>query len=164
MLVRDIPQDTPGSNRLPPLPGEADADEILARRLRALREAAQLTQRQLADRMAGAGYQMHQTTIAKIEAGQRPVIVGEAVAFARIIGVDLADLVTEPPDDVSAELAQALAELGSCERAEWELAVQAERAQAVLEASRNQHSQAQAKLAEVHHRVLLLRARLRPRK
>ena len=81
MLVRDIPQDTPGSNRLPPLrPAESDA--ILARRLRALREAAQLTQRQLADRMAGAGYQMHQTTIAKIESGDRPVTIGEAVAAA----------------------------------------------------------------------------------
>lgn len=78
------------------MPGEADPDAVLARRVRKLREAAQVTQKQLAAKMTGSGHQMYQTTIAKIEAGERPVIIGEAVALALVLGVSLAELVTDP--------------------------------------------------------------------
>jgi transcriptional regulator with XRE-family HTH domain len=118
MLVEDISPEPSGSNWLL---FATDHDRIFARRLRALREAARLTQRQLAERMTVAGYRMHQTTIAKIEAADRPVVIGEAVVFARIIGVDLAELVTEPVTRESHELQAAMQELDAAERTVAEL-------------------------------------------
>jgi transcriptional regulator with XRE-family HTH domain len=131
ILVTDIPQDPPGPGKqpglralakelgvvpvaraylglLPPLPDEADPDAVFARRVRQLRESAGLTQRQVADQMTGAGYRMHQTTIAKIEADDpRPVYVGEAVTLARILGVSLSDLLSEPTEVDERQLADA---------------------------------------------------------
>ena len=78
-LVTDNHQDASGTNKLP---SWSDPDGVLARRVRALRETSDLTQREIADKMTAAGYRMHQTTIAKIESGERPVYVGEAVALA----------------------------------------------------------------------------------
>ena len=77
-------------------PAEASPDAIFAWRVRVLREATGLTQRQLADKMTAAGHRMHQTTIAKIESGERPVYVGEAVALAGSLEVGVADLIQEP--------------------------------------------------------------------
>ena len=84
-LVTDIPQDPPGP--------DYDYDAIFARRLRLLREAARLTQRQLADRMTQAGCRMLQTTVSKVEAGERPVSVGEAATFAAVLGTGVSALV-----------------------------------------------------------------------
>jgi transcriptional regulator with XRE-family HTH domain len=73
---------------------EQQPDVVFGRRLRYMREQAGLTQRHLADVMRGAGFKMHQTTIAKIEAGERAVSVGEAVQFADALGVvDLRELI-----------------------------------------------------------------------
>jgi len=123
-----MPQDPSGGNRT--LPGSPD--EVFARRLRVLRERAGLAQRQVADAMTGLGYRMRQTTIAKIEAGQRPVYVGEAVAFGHIFGVGVAGLVTEPDDPPARDLASALAHRAGCEQRVRELAGQADQARAVL--------------------------------
>jgi transcriptional regulator with XRE-family HTH domain len=102
-------QDAPRHNIWPP---GTDPDEVLPIRLRAARESAGLTQRQLAASMTTAGYGMHQTTIAKIEAGERPVTVGESAALARVLGVDHAGLITNPGASWNrrAELPGALAE------------------------------------------------------
>lgn len=154
--MEHIHQDAPGRNKLPPLPGEADPDAVLARRLRALREIAELTQRQLADQMTGAGYQMHQTTIAKIEAGQRPVIVGEAVALARIIGVGVADLLSEPVEG-DGELADALAELGSRERGVHEMEARAARAAVDAQDAQTALDGARAQLEAARWHVDMLR-------
>jgi len=94
-----------------------DPDEVLPGRLRVLREAAGLTQRQLAHQMTLAGRKMHQTTIAKIEAGERPVSVGEGAALADIMGCGLGDLITEPATlQAAADLAEAFAECARWER------------------------------------------------
>lgn len=76
------------------------SDAIFARRLRATREASGMTQQQLADAMASTGNKIHRSTIGKIESGGRPVTIGEAVQLAGILGVDLAVLATELPDDL----------------------------------------------------------------
>jgi transcriptional regulator with XRE-family HTH domain len=89
MLVRDIHQDASGSNS-PPVQG---ADAVLARRVREYRELSEQTQRQIAELMTAAGHRMHQTTVAKIESGDRPVTIGEAVALADVLGVILTELV-----------------------------------------------------------------------
>lgn len=106
--MTDIPQDTPGRDKTRSLPPDHDVDAVFAERLRALRMAVGTTQAQLAERMTAAGFSMHQTTVAKCEAGDRPVTIGEAVQFARILGVDLAALTAESqPED--AEMNEAMA-------------------------------------------------------
>jgi|SRR5579859_5140407 len=81
------------------------SDEVFARRLHALRRVAGLTQQGLADAMSVAGNTMHRSAIAKIEAGDRAVSIGEAVQLAAVLGVELADLVTEHAADTEEERA-----------------------------------------------------------
>ena len=71
-------------------------ERIFAQRLRGCRDELGMTQQQVADRMTRQGFSMKQTTIAKIEAGQRPVRINEAVALANILGLQLVDLVGDP--------------------------------------------------------------------
>jgi transcriptional regulator with XRE-family HTH domain len=75
--------------------GPVAAEALLAERLRALREAADLTQGQLAERMTQLGFPMHQTAIAKIERGQRPVRLNEVAAFAAALRVPVTDLLAD---------------------------------------------------------------------
>jgi transcriptional regulator with XRE-family HTH domain len=75
------------------------SDATFARRLRLVREAAGMTQQQLADAMAATGNKIHRSTIGKIESGDRPVTIGEAVQLAGIVGVPLEVLATDLPDD-----------------------------------------------------------------
>lgn len=124
-------------------PGD-DPDTIFARRFRALREAAELTQRQVADQASLDGYRMHQTTVAKIEAGERPVIIGEAVTLARIIGVDLADLLTPPPADHDVQLA--IAALEAARRNVAHLAADRDKADAAVAEACHRLAEAQAAL------------------
>lgn len=56
-------------------------------RVRELRRACNWSQEYLAQRLKGEGFEMHQTTVAKIEAGTRPLRVAEAAALAHIFSV-----------------------------------------------------------------------------
>ena len=69
---------------------ESQPDAMFGRNLRYLREEAGLTQRQLADLMRAAGCQ---TTVAKVEAGERAVSVGEAAQFAAVLHIDLTQMI-----------------------------------------------------------------------
>src|ERR1700690_2196010 len=71
------------------------SDSIFARRLREVRQQAGITQQQLAARMTGVGHKLHRSAVAKIELGERPVTIGEAVQLAGILGVPLMELVTD---------------------------------------------------------------------
>jgi transcriptional regulator with XRE-family HTH domain len=90
-----MPQDTTGDHWENQSPPSDFADSIFARRLRAVRKQAELTQKQLADLMANRGHKMLQSTVAKIESGERPVSIGEAVQLAEVLGASLMDLVTD---------------------------------------------------------------------
>jgi transcriptional regulator with XRE-family HTH domain len=70
------------------------SDSIFARRLREVRQQAGITQQQLADWMTRVGHKLHRSAVAKIELGERPVTIGEAVQLAGILGVPLMELVT----------------------------------------------------------------------
>lgn len=94
-----MPQDTTGDHWENQDPPSESADSIFARRLRAVRIQAEVTQKQLADRMAARGHKMLQSTMAKIESGERPVSIGEAVQLADVLGVDLGELTTERSGD-----------------------------------------------------------------
>jgi transcriptional regulator with XRE-family HTH domain len=97
--MEDIPQEqavSPSTEQLAQYLAN-DPRTAFPRRLREIRTQARLTQQQLADRM-NLLFRMHRSAIAKIESGDRPVLLGEAVAFAQVLGVPLSDLLAAPGD------------------------------------------------------------------
>lgn len=87
------------------------ADAVFAGRLRVIREAAGLTQQQLAGLMSRTGGRIHRSAIAKMESGDRTVSVGEAVQLAAILGTGVAELITDPgPDNEEGRARQARVE------------------------------------------------------
>lgn len=142
IVVSDIPQEPPGPNRLPLLPGEPDPDAVFARCLRAAREAAGLTQKQLADHMTGRGYQMRQGTISKIEAAERFVWLGEAISLAEAVGASLTDLLTPPPEP--GDLAKAIAERAGYRRRRNQAFSQVEQLKEQLAVARRDFREASA--------------------
>src|SRR5258708_38560687 len=95
-------QDTAGNNTEAQRTTEI-SDGIFARQLFKMRKAAGLTQEQLAERMTTAGNTMHRSAIAKIEAGERAVAIGEGVPFAGGLGVDLGGLAADRYSGTQAE-------------------------------------------------------------
>jgi transcriptional regulator with XRE-family HTH domain len=100
MLMEDTSQDTPAGHWVKQA---QSPDQVLQVHLPMFRKRAGLTQQELAHRMTLAGYKMHQTTIAKIEAGERTVSIGEGFTLAEVLGVDVADLVTHHFTDAEQE-------------------------------------------------------------
>jgi len=115
------------------------------RRLRYLREEAGLTQRQLADVMRAAGYKMHQTTVAKIEAGERAVPVDEAAQFADVLGIDLTQLINVG----KGRLARAQLKVRSLEFRAEEYARVLEETQILMDHTMGQLGEARARLKEL---------------
>ncbi|WP_344231449.1 helix-turn-helix transcriptional regulator [Kribbella hippodromi] len=62
-------------------------EKILGAKIRQLREERRWSQSDLADQLSRLGFDLHQTTIAKMEAGRRPLRVSEAVAVAHVCGL-----------------------------------------------------------------------------
>ena len=72
-------------------------DQNIAANMRTYREAGNISQEELAQRMADRGFGFSQATIWKIESGQRPVRVSELVALADSLQVlSVMDLASEP--------------------------------------------------------------------
>ncbi|MEV1170132.1 helix-turn-helix transcriptional regulator [Nonomuraea sp. NPDC049784] len=63
--------------------------------LRDRRQRRNWTQQDLADKVAELGVTLHQSAIARIEAGARPVRLHEALVLARVLVVDLQDLLPD---------------------------------------------------------------------
>jgi transcriptional regulator with XRE-family HTH domain len=105
-MSQDTTQAHPAYQGLP-----ADlTDQIFARRLRVIRQAAGMTQQQLAE-LTG----MHRSAIAKIEAGGRVVSVGEAVQLAAALGTTVAELAADPADGADRARVEAQVRLRSAE-------------------------------------------------
>jgi transcriptional regulator with XRE-family HTH domain len=73
-------------------------DQNIAANLRTYREAASVSQEELAQRMTDRGFGFSQATIWKIESGQRPVRASELVALADSLDVLSALSLTYEPD------------------------------------------------------------------
>jgi len=73
----------------------SEPEANLACSVRASRIRSGMTQRDLADALRREGFSMHQTTVAKLEAAERPIRVNEAAALARIFNVSLTRLLDE---------------------------------------------------------------------
>lgn len=83
---------------------ELTPEEAAGRELRRLREARRWSQEETARRMDAYGYDFHQTTVAKVEAAQRPLRLNEAADMCRLFGVTLADLLAAVPGMTAGEL------------------------------------------------------------
>jgi transcriptional regulator with XRE-family HTH domain len=90
-----VSQEAAGTHPEQQGPPSGFSDSVFARRLREIRQQAGVTQQQLASRMTDAGHKLHRSAVAKIELGERPVTIGEAVQLAGILGVPLMELVTD---------------------------------------------------------------------
>ena len=75
-----------------------EIDQNIAANLRTYREAAAISQEELAQRMADLGFGFSQATIWKIERGQRPVRASELIALADSLGIMSATRLTRQPD------------------------------------------------------------------
>jgi transcriptional regulator with XRE-family HTH domain len=153
-------QDTTGDHGTAQEPSSNSPDSVFARRLRAVRKQAGATQQELADRMAAAGHKMHRSAIAKIESGERPVAIGEAVQLAGVLGASLTDLVT---DDMTGrqqreyrQLAEAKIKVRSLEHETAERDKLLQEAQFLYE---NAVDRLQAARAELHKLELRMKVR-----
>lgn len=91
-----------------------DVEKCLATAVRSLRQERGWTQEQLAARLAVYGFVMHQTTIAKLEAAERPIRLNEAAALAAIFETTLLTL-TGGPQPLGGDLAEAKQRLDNAE-------------------------------------------------
>jgi transcriptional regulator with XRE-family HTH domain len=81
-----------------------DIDQNIAANVRSHREAGNISQEELAQRMADLGFGFSQATIWKIETGQRPVRASELVALADSLGIMLATSLTHEPEMTQHEI------------------------------------------------------------
>jgi len=110
-----------------------DVEGTFRRGVRTWRELHGWSQSELAQRMAERGHPFHQATVYKLEDGQRPTRLAEAVALAEVLEVPLAHLIgPDAPERVARfELARAAQRTKEAQREveQW----QAELDQAVKE-------------------------------
>jgi transcriptional regulator with XRE-family HTH domain len=69
-----------------------DLEAIVAKNVRRLREAHGLSQQQLGNDLIPLGVGMHQTTVAKLEAGSKPLRLNEVTAIAAYFEVPIESL------------------------------------------------------------------------
>ena len=81
-----------------PLAPLNDAERLIGRNMRRIREQLNLTQQEIAERMVKDGFRFHQTQLAKMERGERPIRVNEWYAIARALGVTSDALMERGPN------------------------------------------------------------------
>ncbi|MDX3747489.1 helix-turn-helix transcriptional regulator [Streptomyces sp. AK08-02] len=69
-----------------------DPERVIGREMRRIRERMGLTQLEVAERMLKNGFRFHQTQIAKMERGERPIRVNEWIAIATALGTSVQDM------------------------------------------------------------------------
>jgi transcriptional regulator with XRE-family HTH domain len=86
ILMRDSrePTHANASDEAAPLSLAESAPRVLASRIRAARRALGVSQSALAEAMRVRGFNWRQTTVAKSEAGDRPILFAEVVALTQI--------------------------------------------------------------------------------
>lgn len=66
--------------------------ELAARNIKALREQLKLSKRELAELVSDYGVKMYPTTVSRIENGEQPVKLNEAIALSKVFVVPLEQL------------------------------------------------------------------------
>ena len=136
----------PMVHRYKPLEGEA----LVAHNLKVLRKAARLSQEDVAERMTRLGFKLHQTQVAKIENGTRPVRFDEVIGLAKALSVPPENFMTEAvagPDEPDYELQEAGFRVQAAEL-EWRTAHDIEQgAKARLEEAEREYDEIAERLA-----------------
>lgn len=70
-------------------------EQFAGRRVATLRNERGWTQQELAERLAQLGHEMHQTTVAKLESGRRPIRLNELIALATLLEVPATSLMPQ---------------------------------------------------------------------
>lgn len=78
-------------------------EQIFIEQVRNIRQQRGWSQRDLADRLATEGFPLHPSAIAKLETGQRPLRVAEAVALASVLGIPPLTVFYAPPPEYELE-------------------------------------------------------------
>lgn len=82
----------------------ARSEQRFGTRVRTLRKNLEKSQQDIAEALAARhGLNLHQTAVAKIEAGTRPVKLTEALAIADVLGVHVDELLDRPQDSSAAD-------------------------------------------------------------
>ena len=149
-----MPQDATGDHWENQDPSSDLADSIFARRLRAVRTQAGVTQKQLADRMAAAWVQDAPEHRGEDRVRRAASTIGEAVQLAEVLGVDLGELTTERPRDpvrdrALQERAEARIRVRSLQHLAAERHKELEVAQFLYEHAAEQLEQAQRELSSL---------------
>lgn len=77
---------------------QTSAEAAFAANLRSARAARGLTQAQVAEGMARAGFKWHPPTVYKVENGERQIQFGEALELASILGLGIDEMATVDGD------------------------------------------------------------------
>jgi transcriptional regulator with XRE-family HTH domain len=90
-------------------PGEIRAlllehERAFGRNVARLREERDWSQAELARRLTALGFEMHQTTVAKLEAGKRPVRLAEMYALAQVFKLPPSVMFSPPEETALLEL------------------------------------------------------------
>lgn len=122
-------------------------EEKLGVVVRSLRQAAGMTQEQLAQALTEEGWATRQNTIAKLENGLRPTTLAELYVLARVFNVEARDIyvLTDPPKDEDEEGAAKFA---------LKQSLALKRAQ--LKTSHNELAMLDREMAQLRHAVMEL--------
>lgn len=77
---------------------ETNWEQVVGAQVRRLREARGITQERLTELLGETGHEMHQSTLAKLERGVRPITAGEIASLAEIFEVPVGFLFARPDD------------------------------------------------------------------
>ena len=111
--------------------------------------------------MTAYGYDFHQTTIAKIEAAQRPLRVRELADFAALYGMEVQDLVYPPTrslPEIEQEIDEVRARLGAAEASAARVKDELEQARAATQAAEAAYQASAAEVAVLAGRLASLSA------
>ncbi|MFC5999352.1 helix-turn-helix domain-containing protein [Quadrisphaera sp. GCM10027208] len=126
---------------------EPDLEAVIGGNIRRLREARGLSQRQLCAELVLHGLSWHQTTLSKVEAGDKPLRVNEAAALASYFDVPVESLWDEP------ELQAAQDEVQMSIIRERNLRMAEERERRQLERARDNQAIAERRISEIRQQL-----------
>ncbi|EFV14742.1 helix-turn-helix transcriptional regulator [Segniliparus rugosus] len=93
-----------------------DQDQNFARQVQQLREEQGLTQGALARKLRERGLAFHQTTVQRLESGERPAKLGEAFVIAEVLGSTVEAMISTPKATVEAKVQASLEQVRRASR------------------------------------------------
>lgn len=83
-----------------------ELNDYSAANLRKLRSNKEMSRQELASHLAEFGIHLHVNSLKRIEDGDQPMKLQEAVAFSKVFQIELEDFVFSPVDVIGAEIWQ----------------------------------------------------------